>query len=324
MSREGVQRDLLPLIEGTTVSTKHGPVKTDHILFIASGAFHIAKPSDLLPELQGRLPIRVELKALSNGRFPPHPHRARSEPHQAVCRRCSATEGVTLDFTEDGIVAIANIAAEINAAIENIGAQAASDGDGAGARRGELHGDRPLGRDGHDRCGLCREAYRRSRAQHRSVEIHPLSSAPVAFARDVPSSSSSVLLVEPGDLVGEAIGEFGGARHQAGRVDDDARMRDAGEARDILGVVPDDVEISDDALDRDASQGGRACRAQGPRDRRSRRRYASAMSLRVTPRSARSLRMRSPKGVMAFPWTRLQLHIEGTAAAMLGMGRLKA
>ncbi|WP_373502529.1 ATP-dependent protease ATPase subunit HslU [Aestuariivirga sp.] len=122
VSREGVQRDLLPLIEGTTVSTKHGAVKTDHILFIASGAFHIAKPSDLLPELQGRLPIRVELKALDRDDL----QRILTEPEASLIRQYRAllaTEGVTLDFTEDGIAAIAGIAADTNASIENIGAR---------------------------------------------------------------------------------------------------------------------------------------------------------------------------------------------------------
>jgi ATP-dependent HslUV protease ATP-binding subunit HslU len=122
VSREGVQRDLLPLIEGTTVSTKHGPVKTDHILFIASGAFHLAKPSDLLPELQGRLPIRVELKALGKDDF----ERILTEPEASLIKQYKAllaTEGVTLEFTVDGITAIAGIAAETNAAIENIGAR---------------------------------------------------------------------------------------------------------------------------------------------------------------------------------------------------------
>jgi ATP-dependent HslUV protease ATP-binding subunit HslU len=122
VSREGVQRDLLPLIEGTTVSTKHGPVKTDHILFIASGAFHLAKPSDLLPELQGRLPIRVELKALTKEDF----RRILTEPEASLIKQYTAlmaTEGVTLEFTDDGISALANIAAEINGAIENIGAR---------------------------------------------------------------------------------------------------------------------------------------------------------------------------------------------------------
>jgi ATP-dependent HslUV protease ATP-binding subunit HslU len=122
VSREGVQRDLLPLIEGTTVSTKHGPVKTDHILFIASGAFHIAKPSDLLPELQGRLPIRVELKALSRDDM----ERILTEPEASLIkqyRALLATEGVTLDFTQDGISAIAAIATDTNASVENIGAR---------------------------------------------------------------------------------------------------------------------------------------------------------------------------------------------------------
>lgn len=122
VSREGVQRDLLPLIEGTTVSTKHGPVKTDHILFIASGAFHIAKPSDLLPELQGRLPIRVELRALTEEDFV----RILTETDNALTRQYSAlmaTEEVTVTFTHDGIAALAKIAAEVNQSVENIGAR---------------------------------------------------------------------------------------------------------------------------------------------------------------------------------------------------------
>ena len=122
VSREGVQRDLLPLIEGTTVSTKHGAVKTDHILFIASGAFHIAKPSDLLPELQGRLPIRVELRALKQKDFV----RILTETDNALTRQYSAlmkTEGVDVDFTEDGIEAVAQIAADVNQSVENIGAR---------------------------------------------------------------------------------------------------------------------------------------------------------------------------------------------------------
>ena len=122
VSREGVQRDLLPLIEGTTVSTKHGPVKTDHILFIASGAFHIAKPSDLLPELQGRLPIRVELQALTRDDF----RRILTETEASLIKQYKAlmlTEGVELDFTDDGLDAIADAAAEVNATVENIGAR---------------------------------------------------------------------------------------------------------------------------------------------------------------------------------------------------------
>ncbi len=122
VSREGVQRDLLPLIEGTTVATKHGAVKTDHILFIASGAFHMAKPSDLLPELQGRLPIRVELQALNRDDF----RRILTEPENSLVRQYKAlldTEEVTLDFTEEGIDALADTAAEINSSVENIGAR---------------------------------------------------------------------------------------------------------------------------------------------------------------------------------------------------------
>jgi ATP-dependent HslUV protease ATP-binding subunit HslU len=122
VSREGVQRDLLPLIEGTTVSTKHGPVKTDHILFIASGAFHIAKPSDLLPELQGRLPIRVELRALTEEDFV----RILTETDNALTLQYTAlmgTEEVEVTFTEEGIAALAKIAADVNQSVENIGAR---------------------------------------------------------------------------------------------------------------------------------------------------------------------------------------------------------
>ncbi len=122
VSREGVQRDLLPLIEGTTVATKYGPMKTDHILFIASGAFHVAKPSDLLPELQGRLPIRVELRALTEEDFV----RILSDTRASLTAQYTAlieTEGVTVNFTDDGIRAIARIAAEVNGQVENIGAR---------------------------------------------------------------------------------------------------------------------------------------------------------------------------------------------------------
>ncbi len=122
VSREGVQRDLLPLIEGTTVTTKHGPVKTDHILFIASGAFHMAKPSDLLPELQGRLPIRVELKALTREDF----RRILTEPEHSLVKQYIAllgTENVALTVTDDAVDALAELAAEINATVENIGAR---------------------------------------------------------------------------------------------------------------------------------------------------------------------------------------------------------
>ncbi len=122
VSREGVQRDLLPLIEGTTVATKYGPMKTDHILFIASGAFHVAKPSDLLPELQGRLPIRVELKALTEADFVRILHDTRASLTDQY-RALIGTEGVTITFTDDGIAAIARIAAEVNASLENIGAR---------------------------------------------------------------------------------------------------------------------------------------------------------------------------------------------------------
>jgi ATP-dependent HslUV protease ATP-binding subunit HslU len=122
VSREGVQRDLLPLIEGTTVATKHGAVRTDHVLFIASGAFHLAKPSDMLAELQGRLPIRVELDALTRDDF----KRILTEPENSLIRQYKAlmeTEDVTLDFAEEAIDALADLSAEINSSVENIGAR---------------------------------------------------------------------------------------------------------------------------------------------------------------------------------------------------------
>ena len=122
VSREGVQRDLLPLIEGTTVNTKHGPIKTDHILFIASGAFQLAKPSDLLPELQGRLPIRVELSALNEKDF----IRILKEPDNSLIKQYKAllkTENVDLEFKNDGIEMLAKISTEVNSSIENIGAR---------------------------------------------------------------------------------------------------------------------------------------------------------------------------------------------------------
>jgi ATP-dependent HslUV protease ATP-binding subunit HslU len=122
VSREGVQRDLLPLIEGTTVSTKHGAVKTDHILFIASGAFHVSKPSDLLPELQGRLPIRVELNALTRDDM----RRILTDTEAALIKQyiaLMATEGVTLEFSENAIDAIADVAVAVNSSVENIGAR---------------------------------------------------------------------------------------------------------------------------------------------------------------------------------------------------------
>jgi ATP-dependent HslUV protease ATP-binding subunit HslU len=122
VSREGVQRDLLPLIEGTTVATKHGPVKTDHILFIASGAFHVSKPSDLLPELQGRLPIRVELNPLDEDDF----RRILTDTEASLIKQYVAlmgTEGVTLSFTDDSIGALAKIAVQVNSTVENIGAR---------------------------------------------------------------------------------------------------------------------------------------------------------------------------------------------------------
>ena len=174
VSREGVQRDLLPLIEGTTVATKHGVVKTDHILFVASGAFHLAKPADLLPELQGRLPIRVELKALTKEDFV----RILTEPEASLVtqyRALLATEEVTLDFTEDAVAEIAEIASEVNPERREHRRTAAAYDHGTAAGRNQLHGHRPGKREDPDRCGLCPRAGSRPCEGRRSFEVHSLS-----------------------------------------------------------------------------------------------------------------------------------------------------
>ncbi len=175
VSREGVQRDLLPLIEGTTVSTKYGPVKTDHVLFIASGAFHIAKPSDLLPELQGRLPIRVELRALTEEDFV----RILTETDNALTLQYTAlmgTEEVTVEFTEDGIAALAKIAAEVNQSGRKHRCTTALHGDGAGVRRAFFHCPRPCRRKGRRRCRFCREEPRRHRQSDGCRPLHAVTS----------------------------------------------------------------------------------------------------------------------------------------------------
>ena len=175
VSREGVQRDLLPLIEGTTVSTKHGAVKTDHILFIASGAFHISKPSDLLPELQGRLPIRVELRPLTRDDF----RRILTEPEASLIKQyvaLMATEGVTLEFTDDAIDAIADVAVAGQFERREYRRAAAADRDGARARRDFVRRPRPLRRHGGDRRRLRAQAHRRPREERRPVAVHSLTS----------------------------------------------------------------------------------------------------------------------------------------------------
>ena len=175
VSREGVQRDLLPLIEGTTVSTKHGAVKTDHILFIASGAFHIAKPSDLLPELQGRLPIRVELEALTRDDM----RRILTEPEASLIKQYVAlmqTEGVTLDITPEAIDALADVAVAVNSIGGEYRRAAAANRDGARARRDFVRRPRPQWRDHRDRRRLCAEARRRSRQERRSEPVYSLDS----------------------------------------------------------------------------------------------------------------------------------------------------
>ena len=181
VSREGVQRDLLPLIEGTTVATKHGSVKTDHILFIASGAFHISKPSDLLPELQGRLPIRVELKPLTRDDM----RRILTEPEASLIKQyiaLMATEGVTLEFSEDAIDAVADVAVAVNSSVENIGARRSADRDGARARRCIVRRAGPFRRDRESRRRLRAKARRRSRQERRSQPIYSVDYSPTGRA----------------------------------------------------------------------------------------------------------------------------------------------
>ena len=171
VSREGVQRDLLPLIEGTTVATKHGSVKTDHILFIASGAFHISKPSDLLPELQGRLPIRVELKPLTRDDF----RRILTEPEASLIKQYIAlmrTEGLTLEFSEDAIDAVADIAVSVNSSVENIGARRLQTVMERVLDEDLVRRARPFRRDRQDRCRLRGKARRRSGQERRFEPVH--------------------------------------------------------------------------------------------------------------------------------------------------------
>ena len=173
VSRQGVQRDLLPLVEGTTVSTKYGPVRTDHILFIASGAFHLSKPSDLIPELQGRLPIRVELKSLSVEDFEAiltQTHASLVKQYQALL----ATEGVTLEFTRRGHHAAGADCLRRQRAHRKHRRAAAGHGDGAPARRNQLRRRPPAGSDGGHRRGLCRCPPERAEPGRGSVALHSL------------------------------------------------------------------------------------------------------------------------------------------------------
>ena len=179
VSREGVQRDLLPLIEGTTVATKHGPVKTDHILFIASGAFHVSKPSDLLPELQGRLPIRVELAPLTVEDF----KRILTETEASLIKQTialMATEGLAVVFTDDAIDALAQRRLRRQQLGREHRRAALADGARARARRDLLHGPGSVGRDLHHRRRLCAGAGRGAGAERRPLALHPVSRAALA------------------------------------------------------------------------------------------------------------------------------------------------
>ena len=176
VSREGVQRDLLPIVEGSTVQTKHGPVRTDHVLFIAAGAFHVAKPSDLIPELQGRFPIRVELASLSEADFV----RILAEPRNSLVLQYTEllrTEGVELEFKEDGVRAIAEYAARVNQRSDDIGARRLLHGDGEAARAPLLRRAGPRGRAPGDRRGLRARAARAAGAGRGSLALHPVGRA---------------------------------------------------------------------------------------------------------------------------------------------------
>ena len=176
VSREGVQRDLLPLIEGTTVSTKYGPVKTDHVLFIASGAFHLAKPSDLLPELQGRLPIRVELAPLSRDDL----RRILTEPEHSLVKQYAAlmaTEQVTLTFTDDAVEALAELAADINDRVENIGARRLHTVLERLLEEISFTATDKAGETIIGRCGLCERARGAAGAEGRSEPVHSVAAA---------------------------------------------------------------------------------------------------------------------------------------------------
>ena len=188
VSREGVQRDLLPLIEGTTVSTKHGPVKTDHVLFIASGAFHMAKPSDLLPELQGRLPIRVELKALTRDDF----KRILTEPEASLIKQYQAllkTEDVTLNFADDAIDAIADLPAEINSSVENIGARRLHTVWSACWRRSASPPPTAPATTDHHRRGLCAGARRAAGEERGSEPVYSVGATRASLPNSFPAKA---------------------------------------------------------------------------------------------------------------------------------------
>ena len=183
VSREGVQRDILPIVEGTTVNTKYGMVRTDHILFIAAGAFHVSKPSDLIPELQGRFPIRVELDPLGRDEFV----RILTEPRSALIKQYTAlmeTEGISLTFTDDAIRTIADFATTVNDRTENIGARRLAHRAREAARRDLVRGTRPRRQDRHDRRGLRHEDARRHREERRSVAVHSVTRQRAEAAED--------------------------------------------------------------------------------------------------------------------------------------------
>ena len=186
VSRQGVQRDLLPLVEGTTVSTKYGMVRTDHILFIASGAFHLSKPSDLIPELQGRFPIRVELSSLSVTDFEQILTADRRLPRPPVRRRCSRTENVHLDFRPDGIRRLAEIAFAVNEKQENIGARRLYTVMERLLDDVSFHATRHTGETHRDRRRVRRRAARGHRRRREPRAVHPVTAtrrAPLSAAR---------------------------------------------------------------------------------------------------------------------------------------------
>jgi hypothetical protein len=240
VSREGVQRDLLPLIEGTVVSTKHGPVKTDHILFIASGAFHVAKPSDLLPELQGRLPIRVELKALTREDL----RRILVEPEANLIRQHQAlllTEGVTLDFTPDAIDAPRRRRGGGQRGGGEHRRAAAADRAGEGAGGPQLLRRRPGRRDGDGGPRLCGKPRRRAVAQRRPQPVHPLAAVAAGFPDG--------LFEGAGELAAFGRAEGGGdldlaAGDRQAEVDGAVVLGGQGHAGEGGGTFPDELLVA--------------------------------------------------------------------------------
>ena len=251
VSREGVQRDLLPLIEGTTVATKHGAVKTDHILFIASGAFHLAKPSDLLPELQGRLPIRVELKPLDARRFPPHPDRARGEPDQAI-QGAAGDRGRRRSTSPRTRSTSSRSWPRRSTPRSRISARAACTRCWSGCwRRSASPPPTAAGHGRDDRPRLCARPGRRARQERRPVEVHPLEPIGSAIA-----SSLTLLAMTTQAVIASAAPQSGAATSAQRKLHFPDKVPSCGEAHALRheGVIVSPAVLEADHI----RPGGRA------------------------------------------------------------------